>query len=361
MRCSRITLSIISFIFFISTVYATQFKLIQDDVEEDEYQSFSGIGLDELVFGFSKTGIAQVNFTINTSEKDQIGIITMCDVSNDIDRGFTLQRRHPKNSYVEFRKTISDNSCKIIPNDPDSLDDPIQLRTGKCVGANLNKDSSSIVFEANKITQNGLYVLSYIFCLKDNKKADNKPNFFGSASYTNLNTWYPQLGYDELFFPIFGGIVAALNSAFTLILIIGLILIKIWNLELRPALPLVLTATILKGIVAAVVFSFFWNLQQTGTHFAWYPYFRVAFTCIADVALVTVAVAMSSGFVVMPDTWFTTGRSPMVLAYVCITLQVVIVVVLKLFYIHQGLGMFSHLIQSFYTFKQSHTNISNLY
>ena len=345
MRCLRISVSIITFIFFFfffSTVYATQFNLTKDQLE-DGYQSFGGIGLDELVFGFSKTGQAQVDINITSGVSNNI--ITMCDVSDLIDRGFTLQRRHPKTSYTDFRKEISTRSCNSDINRDASNNDPIQLSTAGCVGTNLNPGFNSIVFNANTITQNGLYALSYIFCNIEDKTRVENQTFTGSASLTNLNTLYPHLGYDEFLFPIIGAIVTALNSTYILILIIGLILIKTWNLELRPALPLVLSATVLKGIVAAVVFSFFWNLQQTGRHFAWYPYFRVAFTCIADVALVTVAVAMSSGFVVMPDTWFTNGRSPMILAYVCITLQVVIVVVLKLFYIHQGLGMFL----SFYT------------
>lgn len=299
--------------------------------------------LTNQVFGFTASGqvIANVNLTYeNATNADQlpkcIGAVALCEASEAFVRDPSYQRRQASGVLTSLHKDFADFACDndLVPTG----------KIGRCVSEQLCVGDKQYRFGTveNGLDPNHLYYLGAAACVGATPPSTDLDKKYirlkGDAAFSNPSELFPELGYEEMLFPVLSGLATALLASLLLVELIGLVTAKYKSLKISNLVYIVCTATLLKNMAAALTFLYFWLLAQSGERQGWYLYTRLVISSLADVAYIIVVVGMSAGFGLIPPNWFVSGRSPVIVIYIGVTLQILIVIAVKLMFPFQYLG-----------------------
>lgn len=286
--------------------------------------------LTSSIFGLGRTGEFRANISVNFSSEEARAQIALCDVTAIFVRDTSFQRRQRRINSPGIESLLKHHCTKNnINNNIFFVEKP------------LKSDVETYVFShLDGLTPDRLYFVFGVVSLQrvHRKNLPVTISLTGKAVFQNLNTRYPQLGFEEALFPVFAATVMALLFTACALLIAVIPLTWLLKLHVSPALLAVLAACFLKALSAAMAFLYFYQVAQTGKRRAWHLYSRLILASPADVVFVSTVVSLSSGLLTMPSTWFVDGKSPVMLVYIAITLQVIIVIAVKIMFPYQYVG-----------------------
>lgn len=283
---------------------------------------------EDFVFGLTRQGIFEANFTsikYDPQDARQCPIdLVFCNVSSQFVRSPSLERRHAQGTIQSLLLAVRKHHCNGSSNTTIDLE---------CNHEPMPKSPPARVRHAPH-ADNEMYIAVLVACRCD---AFNKPfslDLQGEAQWLNPNlNPHQHLGWEEVHFPpvaLSALILFALE--FFLFLAYGFIALR-RHLRVPYSFLLILnSAALFKAIHASLTYAYFASVSRTGTRASWYLYSRVSVVAVADVAFICAASAVSSGFCVLPDDWFVDARSPVFSVYIGITLQVLIIITVKLMF-----------------------------
>lgn len=304
--------------------------------------------LENTVFGVTDSG--QLNGTLNlafTNTSATFNItFSVCSVRPTFVRDTSFERRHPQRPAANLYKRLAEVLCK-----EDS--EETHFHEVKCQQETLKVNDTEIFFSANSpvkgklLVARTMYFAMAYFCKSDMNTSNSSLEIEGELSYLNLETSYPELGFEEALFPILAQVVLYSLAATFFVLLLSLVLTIPLRLPIRQISLAVLFACFMKGFMALLTFLYFSNIARTGFRARWYVYARIGLTGIADVLFVAVVVAISSGYRIFPNVWFIDGKSPVMFVYVAITLQILITIAVKIVFPFKYLSAFPASASSF--------------
>lgn len=333
------------------SVQATRFTstfILTNDTPNNDSKSKSLIifneNLQDTVFGISLTGRLEATFNYPPEFKDTINsdddcikiAIGLCTSSSDFVRSPGFERRHPPNGKQELYNTFAATICTQQSGLVDS---------GPCQWQDLRYAKNQYIFSApDDVPGHEIYTVVGIVCQEcaSNSSSAKKVSItvHGEFHYTNPNSLFPELGYEERHFPILAAIGTAILGTMFLLSMTGLACARCINLSVPRIAILVFVACALKGLTAGLTFLYFWDVANTGIRSDWYLYVRLTLSAVADIAFIVVLMGMSSGFRILPTVWFVDGRFPVFIVYIGVTLQAVIIIAVKLMFPFRYLGLY---------------------
>lgn len=325
--------------------YTTQFSFRSNEskniTQKSNFLKLSS--LTNQVFGLSSTGIIEAHILLNLKAANDTSLsakISVCQVSDEFVRDPSYQRRQSKIGMESLTKELADRSCC-----DNSDEDHITKRC--CNSSSLDISASSptkfyFSVEEDDLESNNMYILVAAICYSSDDAQMLNISKKGNVSLTNPNTRYPELGYEEALFPVLSAIVTALMFFMLLVLLGGLILS--YYIRVKIGFPLLITmgATFMKAIGGLITFWYFYGVTKKGLRSTWYLYSRLLLASSSDILFIVVLMSLSSGYGVIPSSWLMDGRSPIFLVYIGVTLQMLIIIAVKLLFPFQYLGLLTY-------------------
>lgn len=307
-----------------SSTTASKFKI------QTEKTSFKLPSDTDLVFGFSESGQISLNYSIEELDQKSADLrYSLCVVSNDFIRDISYQRRHRRMEKTT-KDSLENMTCDREPGEEI-----------ECLVQPIASNGTSITHQlAGDVGLYELYIFTIANCASEEDDAyyendgDESVDSFSfrfeaEVSLTNPGTRYEHLGFEEALFPVLAPVTMALLLPIIIILLFITIFAFCRRLRVPFAVLILLVTVTVKALLALTTFLFFSGIGGSGVRPSWYLYVRLVLTSIGDTVFVFTLVAFSSGFAVLPAQWAPDDRSPVMLAYIGITLQIVIFIIVE--------------------------------
>lgn len=304
----------------------------------------------DQVFGLSSEGNLTISLSFSTSLTNVAcpARLALCQASNTFVRGPNYRRRQ---SQPPFRNVTNDVAITACSTSDPSPFERIPAKSTKstniawCVTESLCQGNNSAAFSVpqNKLDPNTMYLLAAALCnleLKPDVLTKNDFTFSldGQAHFLNPDLIFPELGFEEVLFPIFAAVVIALLSVIFISLLIALVVFFGRRVPFRHVVQYVLAAVVFKLLVAIITFVHFFAIAQSGFQQSWFMYARLLVAFCADTLFIIALICVACGLGVMPSSWFVQGRSPIFSVYVAVVLQLLIIIAVKVMFPFQYLG-----------------------
>lgn len=291
-------------------------------------------GLENVVFGIGHSGQMSASLNIAANPPDITLNLASVAASDSFVRGHSFERRYPDGGGATIYRAAVAHLCNAHNNTAITSATHTELTVSP---SKQDPASNQVTFSADPdiatdgaLEPNEIYLTLLYACAKPD--ANTSLSLSGTVNYTNPTSPYPHLGFEEMLFPVLSQIILYILSACCLVIILSWIYARVRRLPPSRALHALFAACFSKGLMAGLTFLYFSSVGQDGMRSSWYVYVRVSLAAVADIAFVTVVVSLSSGYRIFPAEWFVDGRSPVLLVYIGVTLQILIVISVKIMF-----------------------------
>lgn len=292
--------------------------------------------IEDVVFGLSRTGIFRAELEVSLppalTDADPLTatpFLALCEASASFVRAPSFERRHALDTAFAVYTHLFKRLC-MNPNDPHLGCDRTHL---------VNGTHNYLFKVGSRLIGNQLYIAAIVACADAvPPDAIRKILVEGHLQFLNPNARYPQLGWEEAVFPLVAVAALIMLAVQCVVLVVSAVVARLRPINVPRILFVALVAVALKALHAALTFVYFWGVAQNGRRESWYLYARLSVVATADVAFICVAMAMSSGYRILPPNWFVDGRSPVFLVYIGVILQILIIIAVKLMFPFRYLG-----------------------
>lgn len=312
------------FLLFLSLPFATTTTF---NIDIASNQSFDATviplsrHIEEYVFGLTPKGSLEATLTIVESDEIPLAFV-VCEATSAFVRSSSLERRHARNPLDSVFKSIAEIHCEEKDPIPNSLVD-------KCASLDLSAPISDKPLPLPERQKNELYIATLVLCTDESVEVNLLVK--GEARWLNPDLKHPNLGWEEVHFPHIALSALCLYAFEALLFLTYPFIARLRRLK-TPLLGILVlnAAAIFKALHAGLTYAYFSSVASTGKRAHWYLYSRLSVVAVADIAFICIATAMSSGYYVLPDDWFVDARSPIFSVYIGITLQILIIITVKL-------------------------------
>lgn len=330
-------------------------NLLNQSLQNESSKCYHLSGFENTVFGFASSG--QLNAELDLDVRDGIkGHLTFaaCSMSQVFVRDTSCERRHPQLPDKDLCEDISRLVCT------DKSEPP--LRVSRCHTKPLESGSRNQLFlsadpelseritlkptnESIPADSHAMYFAIVVFCPSDSsEQSDAAFDLTGNMNYSNPSSVRRGLGFEETLFPLLSQVVLYMLATLCVSLMLSLIITPLLRLPFRQLPFAVLFACLTKGIMALFTFLYFSSVATDGSRARWYTYTKICLAGVADVSFIVVVIAMSSGYNLFPTVWFIDGRSPLMFVYIGVTLQILIIIIVKIMFPFKYLSEFLLLV-----------------
>lgn len=349
-RCPRAVFTKTSFVthvfllcFLFLPAQPSQFQVERlNQIIQNKSSLYELSSLENTVFGIDHGGELTVDFKVKFNISTEVTLkLAACGMSQVFVRDTSFERRHLQR--IGSNSLSSAVTCFLCGED--KLDDSENF-ISDCTERELHAEGKPFTLSTNSdprpnslLLPREMYFVTVYVC--GSEAPDNLSfDLTGTVSYRNPGTKYPELGYEEALFPILALVVLCLLAATSLLLSLSLVLTIPLRLPIRQFPFAVLFACLMKGLMALLTFLYFSSVARSGSRERWYSYARLCLIGIADLSFVAVVLAISSGYRVFPSVWFADERSPIMFVYVGVTLQILIIIAVKITFPFKYLSTF---------------------
>lgn len=302
-----------------------------------------------LVFGFSQSGQVDIELSMKATEQSSSEsakppnlAYSVCLVSDAFIRDISYQRRQRR--IDKMPKDLKTPTCEI-PKGESLICFNYKIPTTLTQKTTITHPLSKV---SKRLQLPNLYIFTIANCVEtksNNESAttDESSNIDDSAtasafelqanvSLTNPSTRYIHLGFEEALFPVLGIVAMSILLPIVLVLLLIIIFTLVRGLRVPFAVLILLAATTAKALLALIIYLYFSGVASSGTRPSWFLYTRLILSFTGDTLFVFTLVAFASGFAILPAQWAPDDLIPVMLAYIAITLQIVIFVSVKVMF-----------------------------
>lgn len=277
--------------------------------------------IENRIFGFAPDNSIGVDVNISYSGPDEL--VSQCRTAMSICqiktvRDISVQQR--RFFLAELESTVEEATCSTGGRSRTTLStcDTFDITPG---GWSLPKEevdvdpstNGSTVDEGSRSSielNNDLFILSFAVCgacAEDDPMDSSNPLKLDvelSVSMRNRNVRFPQLGYEEAWYPIFAWTTFSLLLVINIPILASIIYVLYRDLKIGVLLPWAMVAASLRLISSSITVGYFQHAVTSGFRGAWYKYVNAVIAGLADLSLTPLVLFISAGVTVVPREWY---------------------------------------------------------
>lgn len=308
-----------------------------------ELHSDGFLGYYESKFAFSATGVLSgtIKATSRNTDVSECLRLIFCDVTRRVSRDSSYQmKRISIGSEASWRARFAEDHCpgdernegnernESNDDDPQCISQPVDNKLRKY---SPTPDERQIVF-LDLVLCNG--------CVR-NQTGNSRAtvNIVSDLSMLNVGAQFPQLGWDELAYPLAPTVILALATAIFVSVLLAFAVTWYRGKRAPYVAKVVFVTAAMKILSSGLTTGAFWRTALTGKIKLWFFIVRVPLIILDEILIGLLMLVMSTGVGLMPSSWMFDRRSSTFAVFLGLALEVFTVVTSEVLFMFRFLGL----------------------